>query len=358
MDTSSSEDDLTASFPDGYTAPRTTEQLMQYHKDHSTSASVDPIISMHNIEKRLRMIEQIQKGGPKDFQFTYFQLAYFLLSPESSLQKIMDDRFHGTFLETQMKYLESWLLGNESQWRDNSPRHNIDPETSQHNEERIEQLKRGEENIQHKKAEKEKCLVRDNYRCVLTQEESPKVCQVLPFVASYGNWTFIQLLDLSLCLSVVLGPQAWSELNAFVCTGSDRCDKSWNMMSFGINLHVLWKGHFFGIQCLGILPIDRQASAIWLQFHWMPRNELDPKCRAEPNMDTVQKMLQIISPDKKDLVKYCRSRMHCPPETGHIFSIRMGKQAAVNMKHVIDLRWTMVRIATVSGLARSRSIYK
>lgn len=111
MDTSSSEDDLTASFPDGYTAPRTTEQLMQYHKDHLTSASVDPIISMHNIEKRLRMIEQIQKGGPKDFQFTYFQLAYFLLSPESSLQKIMDDRFHGTFLETQMKYLESWLLG-------------------------------------------------------------------------------------------------------------------------------------------------------------------------------------------------------------------------------------------------------
>lgn len=46
----------------------------------------------------------------------------------------------------------------ESQWRDNSPRHNIDPETSQHNEERIEQLKRGEENIQHKKAEKEKVM--------------------------------------------------------------------------------------------------------------------------------------------------------------------------------------------------------
>lgn len=46
----------------------------------------------------------------------------------------------------------------ESQWRDNSPRHNVDPDISQLNEERIAQLKRGEENIQRKKAEKEKVM--------------------------------------------------------------------------------------------------------------------------------------------------------------------------------------------------------
>jgi hypothetical protein len=118
MDSSTSEDESTGTFPDGYTAPRTKEQLMQYHRDHATHANVDPIIPMHNIEERLRMIEEIQKGvsedqidKSKDFRFTYFELAYFLLCPESALEKVIADRFHGSYLQAQIQYMSCFLLG-------------------------------------------------------------------------------------------------------------------------------------------------------------------------------------------------------------------------------------------------------
>lgn len=265
---------------------------------------------------------------------------------------------------------------NEGSVRDNSYRRENSQEENQEREERIVQLERGKKNLAKKGAEKEKvpgdtvswrlvecnnanmqiqCLVRDNFRCVFTQNDSPKVYQILPFIASYGSWTSIQKQDASYCFNTVLGPESWAELNNFVCTGPDRCDMSWNMISLSPDLRRLWKEHFVGFQCLGILPIDRQASAIWLQFHWMPRNQLDYRHHAELNMDTIQKLLQNIPSEGHDAVEKYRKSAHRPLETGQIFSIRMGKQEALSMKRVIDLRWAIVRIAAISGLARSWS---
>ncbi|KAM0522536.1 hypothetical protein ACHAPE_002127 [Trichoderma viride] len=367
MDGSTSADESSGAFPDGYTAPRTTEQLMQYHKDHATHASANSIIPMHNVEERLKMIEEIRAGvsedqsdKSKDFRFTYLELAYFLLCPESSLRKVIGDRFHKSYLQAQIEYMGTFLLGmlNEGSVRDNSHRRENSQEQNQEREERIAQLERGNKNLAQKSAEKEKCLVRDNFRCVFTQNDSSKVYQILPFIASYGSWTSIQQSDASYCFNAVLGPESWSELNYFVCNGSDRCDMSWNMISLGPDLRILWKEHFIGIECLGILPIDRHASAIWLQFHWMPRNQLDYRHRVEVNMDTIQKMLQNVPPEEHDAVEKYRKSTHRPLETGHIFSIRMGKQEAISMKRVIDLRWAIARIAAISGLARSWSPHK
>lgn len=118
MDSLTLADDSTGIFPEGYTAPRTTEQLMQYHKDHLTYASIDSMIPMHNIEGRLRMIEEIRAGVLKDqrnkskgFRFTYLELAYFLLCPEPSLRKVISDRFHKSYLQAQIEYIGSFLLG-------------------------------------------------------------------------------------------------------------------------------------------------------------------------------------------------------------------------------------------------------
>lgn len=188
MDSSTPEDEPTESFPNGYTAPRTTEQLRQYHKDHLTHASPDPIIPTHNIEERLRMIEELQNGvskgqndESKHFRFTYFQLAYLLLSPESSLRKIIGGRFHGSFLQAQIKYLQSFLLlstesflpvfsrfnkiadtastvMDDSQFRDNAPRKENLPEQNQQCDELRAQLKKGEKNILQKTTEKEKVI--------------------------------------------------------------------------------------------------------------------------------------------------------------------------------------------------------
>lgn len=70
-------------------------------------------------------------------------------------------------------------------------------------------------------------------------------------------------------------------------------------------------------------------------------------------MDTIQRMLEVIPPENNDIIEEYRTRTHRPLETGHIFSIRMGKQGAINMKHVIDIRWVVVRIVAISGLAGS-----
>lgn len=118
MDSSTPADESPGIFPNGYTAPRTSEQLMQYHKNHSTHASVDPFIPMHNIEERFKMIEEIRAGvsedqsdKSQDFRFTYLELAYFLLCPESSLRKVISDRFHKSYLQLQIEYMGSFLLG-------------------------------------------------------------------------------------------------------------------------------------------------------------------------------------------------------------------------------------------------------
>ncbi|KAK1241229.1 hypothetical protein MKX08_001203 [Trichoderma sp. CBMAI-0020] len=350
MDRLSLADDPIGVFPRGYTAPRTTEQLTQYHKDHATRASVDPIIPMDNIKEKLKMIEEIRTGvledrrnKSKDFQFTYLELAYFLLCSESSLRKVINN---------PSKVLQ------EDPIRDNLHRNDNSRGQSQDIDERIAQLEKGKKNLPQKNAEKEKCLLRDSFCCVFTQNDLPQVCQILPFIATYGSWTFVQKSDASSCFHTILGAESWPEFDSLVSSGSDRCDKSWNMISLGPDLRDLWEEHFFGIQCLGILPIDHQASAIWLQFHWMPRNQLDFEHRVELTTDTVQRMLQIIPPGENDLVEEYRSRTHRPLKTGHIFSIRMGKQDALSMKQVIDLRWLIVRIATISGLARCLSFYK
>ncbi|KAL7924445.1 hypothetical protein ACQKWADRAFT_331402 [Trichoderma austrokoningii] len=354
-------------FPAGYSAPRSLQQLMQYHKEHLTTASVDPIISTHNINERLQLIEEIWKGIARDqkdkskaFQFTYFELAYFLLCPEASLRKVIADKRHDIFLQRQIKDLESVLLSivNESYVTDNSHRKENSEEQNRQCDERKALLEESKKNLQYKRAEQYKCVVRDGFRCILTQNKNPKVYQILPFIASYGNWTMIQALDISSCLNVVLGSTAWIDLNCFVCIGADRCDKVWNMICLGPDLRNFWKEHFFGIQCLGVLPIDGHCSAIWLQFHWMPRNQLNPSHCAELDMDTIQKMQRTVSSGKNDTMEKARGFSHRLPVTGKIISIRMGRKEALSMKQTIDVRWLISKIAAISGLARSKSRFK
>lgn len=129
------------------------------------------------------------------------------------------------------------------------------------------------------------------------------------------------------------------------------------MISLGPELRKFWKEHSFGIQCLGVLPIDIHCYAIWLQFHWMPRNQLDASHYADLNMDTVQKMQRTVAQGKNDAVEAYLSRAQGPPVTGQIFSMRMGRKEALTMKQTIDFRWFLVKIAALSGLARSKDLF-
>jgi hypothetical protein len=73
------------------TTSETITYLMRFIQDRPARASPNMIIPMDEIETRLELLRKIRELASvvfKDFQFTYLQLAYFLLMPVSLLESL------------------------------------------------------------------------------------------------------------------------------------------------------------------------------------------------------------------------------------------------------------------------------
>ncbi|TFB00243.1 hypothetical protein CCMA1212_007746 [Trichoderma ghanense] len=201
-------------------------------------------------------------------------------------------------------------------------------------------------------AEKETALARDGQVCILTGAAAPKACRILPFATTANqhnaknSWAFWYTLNDFLDEQTRAGYE-------YLLLKAGGSDKSWNMLSLTPTLGSLWKKGQFAFRCVRITPTDDDKAVIRLQFHWMPRNDVDPRAVATLTKENILRLLEDTSgldgPSGADARRTTGRRV----ENGHTFGLSMTMAEAVRMKVAIDIQWIAIRLAAVSGLART-----
>ena len=132
--------------------------------------------------------------------------------------------------------------------------------------------------------------------------------------------------------------------------GSDEC---WNMLSMTPALGALWKRCFFAFKCVRITPTDNDNGIIWLQFNLMPRNDVDPQAVVTPTKENLLRLLQDTPSSEGSSAADALRTSGRHLENGHTFGLSMPMDEIVRMKVAIDIQWNAIRLAAISGLART-----
>ncbi|UKZ54077.1 hypothetical protein TrVGV298_007882 [Trichoderma virens] len=291
-------------------------QLMRFLQADPAFATPDTIIPLDEMQTRLELIEttrQIASIPGQRYQLNFLQLAYLSLIPASDLPEFeFEDRY--------------WCL----------------------------RIKHKEHKISFKNLmEKDECLVRDRYTCVLTGAAYPEVCHIIPFAVNSSRANAAYSMS---CLDIpgLMSDSFTRERLYRLLTPEAGCsDKSWNMICLTPTLYSWWRQCLFALKCIAVTTIDEYNAKIRLQFHWMPRNKVNPHAPAEPLRRDIEAMMFTMPEPHGAIIGDTRRGSSRPLETGQTFEISMSPEQAFNMKVMIDVQWVMVRLAAISGLARS-----
>ncbi|KAL7933024.1 hypothetical protein V8C35DRAFT_281348 [Trichoderma chlorosporum] len=309
------------------TTHEAVDQLMRFLQDDPASSTPDTIIPGDNMQARLRLIEETRQNASNPgqrYQLNFLQLAYFSLIPASTLP---DFRGRECYECIDIKDKEYWISF-------------------------YIQILEDPMTIRRDLAEVNKCIVRDRSSCILTGAAYPEACHIIPFAvnSSGANAMFSQL-----CLTIpALMSDSYSmdRLHRLLTPQPGCSDKSWNMLSLSPTLHTWWKKCVFAFKCIAVNATDEENATVRLQFHWMPRNMVNPRAPAEPTERDIETML-ITVPEPHGAILGDNHRVSGRPlETGQTFDISMTAEEAFKMKVMIDAQWVVVRLAAISGLAR------
>lgn len=148
-------------------------------------------------------------------------------------------------------------------------------------------------------------------------------------------------------LSVLLGRSGF-EIGRILLKGTPNAfEESWNMICLHPLLRMWWSECLFGLKCLGV-DSDGEHSTVKIQFHWMPINTVKPHQRVEPPYDkAIDTMLE-------SMVSEVQKGYFHGLESGQTFEIQLASEEdATKMKAALDVQWIAVRLAALSGAARS-----
>lgn len=148
-------------------------------------------------------------------------------------------------------------------------------------------------------------------------------------------------------------------------------DKAWNLLAIHPYLHALWGEQRWGIECTGITPTtpvgadtNREGGgqhAVHLTFHWLPQSDGDDHRTIDfgPSAEGFQVLLDDLREQRQRAPSYGEKHAeYTAAEREAILSIPSGRTFEVTvdteddakkMRAMIDLQWTMVRIAALSG---------
>ncbi|KAK5992043.1 hypothetical protein PT974_05439 [Cladobotryum mycophilum] len=190
--------------------------------------------------------------------------------------------------------------------------------------------------LQPNEKEKSNCLIRDNALCILTKTANPEVCHIVPLTVKDWIKSAIALNSFKVHLDLLLDDTVTNQVVNLLC-GCGASDKPWNMLCLNDKLHVWRRQSRFRLKCLEIPAINAQESMIRIEFHWLPRNEIDP--RKEMRLKSEEEHVNIAGTNRE-------------LTTGQIFEIGpMSHHYAQNMKAMLDLQWALRLLAALSGAA-------
>ncbi|KAL6872869.1 hypothetical protein J3F83DRAFT_713341 [Trichoderma novae-zelandiae] len=305
----------------------TVLQLVRFLTDDPAYLPPSDVIPQELLENKIRFIQAIRRDMSEEFgqhDINVLQFVYFCMMPTERVRQISTSDW-----EQNEWYME--MLGEAAGY--------------------ISFVVRASR-LRENPAEKEKALARDGYACILTGGADAKACRILPFattatrhnaVSSWSSWFILQdFMDESTT-------EAYD--NLLRVAGSS--DKSWNMISMTPAMQSQWKRCFFALKCLGITPTGGDNAVVRLQFHWMLRNGVNPQAVVSPVMPTIRRLLRSTPASDRPSAADARRATGRRLENGHTFDLSMTMAEAQCMKVAVDIQWIAIRLAAISGLART-----
>lgn len=233
------------------------------------------------------------------------------------------------------------------------------------------------------RTESDKCKARDSFSCIITKGDDPEACHIIPFTwnetEEHRRKTtdhITRLRDMVEIESVLVRP---------LHEGLGGSDKAWNMLSLDPRLHTYWGKAYFGIRRIGQLedkaaPFD-SVTSVQLQFIWLPRrvSAKDAKGKAIAHADDLvdidRERLLLETSGQRPKVNYKHNSIvlsatatdtHIPVgkrafhvETtaqiysGQVFEVKMPTPQVQRFNIMIDLQWSMICMAAISGAAEA-----
>ncbi|KAL7930515.1 hypothetical protein V8C35DRAFT_312870 [Trichoderma chlorosporum] len=199
--------------------------------------------------------------------------------------------------------------------------------------------------------ERDKCISRDNGACVLTGAAFPEVCYITPaeINASEANLAHYRAQN---ALTMSLLGDRDSNAPQLLGSGIGCSDKAWNMLCLHPTLRDWWNKGLFGLKWLGPVSTSNndEDCTIKLQFHWMPKYDVDPRDYARSGHDIIQKVLQAKQQDH--ILTIETRRFHSSRLlTGQVFRLTVPKEDVAKMKGMVDIQWANARLAAISGVS-------
>ncbi|KAL7792805.1 hypothetical protein V8C43DRAFT_322149 [Trichoderma afarasin] len=327
--------DVTAFLAQGTESQK--KQLCRFLRAHSSCmySAPDAILPAKELAVKLGIIEILHKYEFEDTfwskpsHFSYIQLASLCLMSTETLQKFLDRKATNLY---RVLYPED-CLNTLIQWK--------------HPAASVEDGRRGLPFLSSSsREEREKCFLRDQRICVLTKAANPEVCHIMPSSISVSEAS-ISAFTSSTVVSNLLGDSGDEICHVFLRGNLGSLDKSWNMICLHPLVRMWWSECLFGLKCLGI-DSNGEHSTVKIQFHWMPINTVKPHQRVEPPYDkAIDTMLE-------SMVSEVQKGYFHGLESGQTFEIQLASEEdATKMKAALDVQWIAVRLAALSGAARS-----
>lgn len=249
------------------------------------------------------------------------------------------------------------------------------------------------------------CLQRDSSKCIFMQTKNPECCHIFPFAANSSERNLGNLRETLSILHCLIGDQRRLLISEVACS-----DRVWNMLSLNRQLHKWWSMGLLALRCLGVLPIVNQGDVaeVTIQLHWIPKRIEQqaatlPPSQAGRRAEMMFKPLSLQDGEGEALWSEWSGRLRVNaaaerltdvlvevdgdfddgskdddnnhdagdsatrpahyrgcvaaniPETGRLLltgataTLRMPLEEAYNMKAMLDLQWSLMMIATMSG---------
>ncbi|PTB49664.1 hypothetical protein M431DRAFT_126057 [Trichoderma harzianum CBS 226.95] len=276
------------------------------------------ILPTEELAVKLGSIEELRKNEEqwsfqKPFHFSYIQLATLCLTPTETLKEFLHPK---QFLPSVL-YPEHWL-----NIRMGPLRHLMSHSNSG------------------------LCKLRDQRTCILTKAANPDVCRIMPSSVA-ENKAEISAFITPVFLSDLLGRSGYKIGRILLRGTPNTFEESWNMICLHPLLRMWWSECLFGLKCLGV-DSNGEHFTVKIQFHWMPMNSVRPHQLVEPPYDkATSAMLESMASDVQE--GYFHGL-----KSGQIFEIQLpSEEDAEKMKAALDVQWVAVRLAALSGAARS-----
>ncbi|EPE07861.1 hypothetical protein F503_00583 [Ophiostoma piceae UAMH 11346] len=351
--------------------PRDSSLVLACLTERPQRAAVQRFCSVEEAEERLELARQVEaQWASRQKTFSRFQVSALLILPLPALREAASD-LSMTFLATEALVRTYLQMGQQD---------TDDADSSSRQDGR---------RIQRNRRAAEACLIRDGRRCIFMHTAQPEACHIFPFAATATQMGVNRLSDIPSLLDGILGTR---DQAAGLLFGVGLSDHAWNMVSLERQLHKWWALGYWGMKCLGVLPVrgngdgDGDGAAapadITLQFHWLPRQLASATGQpttasrgqswAEPTGIASGEAAALWTEWTEELLQHASGPYSgagagagagepviaaaIPASsrallTGATATIRMPLQDAIKMKAMIDLQWACLSIASMSGAA-------